>query len=141
MLLLHPRQPEFLRPHSGSFFEGERFSLPGIPPCHPGSRRCCWLQIREQQTRPQKQESEATQAQRYSTGDLRDVYFYRSQLKGHTEREYRPGNWTEVDAYVDVEPARFQPRLGLWAQRRKRPAVNFKDLMAPGATARHWKDS
>ena len=31
------------------------------------------------------------QAQRYSTGDLRDVYFYREQLKGHTEREYRPG--------------------------------------------------
>ncbi len=32
------------------------------------------------------------QAKRYSTGDLRDVYFYRSQLKGHTERVYRPGN-------------------------------------------------
>jgi acyl-homoserine lactone acylase PvdQ len=31
------------------------------------------------------------QALRYSTGDLRDVYFYRSQLRGHTEREYRPG--------------------------------------------------
>lgn len=31
------------------------------------------------------------QATRYSTGDLRDVYFYRGQLKGHTEREYRPG--------------------------------------------------
>jgi len=31
------------------------------------------------------------QAQRYCTGDLREVYFYRSQLKGHTEREYRPG--------------------------------------------------
>jgi acyl-homoserine lactone acylase PvdQ len=32
------------------------------------------------------------QAKRYSTGDLRDVYFYPSQLKGHTEREYHPGN-------------------------------------------------
>jgi acyl-homoserine lactone acylase PvdQ len=32
------------------------------------------------------------QAQRYSTGALRDVYFYRDQLKGHTEREYHPGN-------------------------------------------------
>jgi acyl-homoserine-lactone acylase len=32
------------------------------------------------------------QAKRYSTGDLREVYFYRSQLKGHTEREYHPGN-------------------------------------------------
>lgn len=32
------------------------------------------------------------QALRYSTGDLRDVYFYRDQLKGHTEREYHPGN-------------------------------------------------
>ena len=31
------------------------------------------------------------QAKRYSTGDLRDVYFYREQLKGHTEREYHPG--------------------------------------------------
>jgi acyl-homoserine lactone acylase PvdQ len=31
------------------------------------------------------------QAVRYSTGDLRDVYYYRSQLKGHTEREYHPG--------------------------------------------------
>jgi acyl-homoserine-lactone acylase len=32
------------------------------------------------------------QAKRYSTGDLRDVYFYKSQLRGHTEREYHPGN-------------------------------------------------
>ncbi|MEW6736453.1 MAG: acylase [Acidobacteriota bacterium] len=32
------------------------------------------------------------QAKRYSTGDLRDVYFYRSQLKGHTERIYHPGD-------------------------------------------------
>jgi acyl-homoserine lactone acylase PvdQ len=31
------------------------------------------------------------QAKRYSTGDLREVYFYRSQLKGHTERDYHPG--------------------------------------------------
>jgi acyl-homoserine-lactone acylase len=31
------------------------------------------------------------QAARYSTGDLRDVYFYRSQLVGHIEREYHPG--------------------------------------------------
>jgi acyl-homoserine lactone acylase PvdQ len=30
------------------------------------------------------------QAKRYSTGGLRDVYFYREQLKGHTEREYHP---------------------------------------------------
>ena len=32
------------------------------------------------------------QAKRYSTGDLRDVYFYRSDLKGHIEREYHPGS-------------------------------------------------
>jgi acyl-homoserine lactone acylase PvdQ len=32
------------------------------------------------------------QAQRYATGALRDVYYYRSQLQGHTEREYHPGN-------------------------------------------------
>jgi acyl-homoserine-lactone acylase len=31
------------------------------------------------------------QAQRYATGDLREVYFYRDQLQGHTEREYHPG--------------------------------------------------
>ncbi len=32
------------------------------------------------------------EAERYATGNLRDVYFYPSQLKGHTEREYHPGN-------------------------------------------------
>jgi acyl-homoserine lactone acylase PvdQ len=32
------------------------------------------------------------EAERYSTGNLRDVYFYRDQLKGHTEREYHPGS-------------------------------------------------
>ena len=32
------------------------------------------------------------EAKRYSTGALRDVYFYRDQLKGHTEREYHPGS-------------------------------------------------
>lgn len=30
------------------------------------------------------------QAERYATGALREVYFYREQLKGHTEREYHP---------------------------------------------------
>jgi len=32
------------------------------------------------------------EAKRYSTGDLREVYYYRDQLTGHTEREYHPGN-------------------------------------------------
>jgi acyl-homoserine-lactone acylase len=32
------------------------------------------------------------EAQRYATGNLRDVYFYPSQLKGHTERTYHPGS-------------------------------------------------
>jgi acyl-homoserine lactone acylase PvdQ len=32
------------------------------------------------------------EAQRYATGNLREVYFYRSQLQGHTERQYHPGN-------------------------------------------------
>jgi acyl-homoserine lactone acylase PvdQ len=32
------------------------------------------------------------EAKRYATGDLREVYFYRSQLKGHTERQYHPGS-------------------------------------------------
>jgi acyl-homoserine lactone acylase PvdQ len=31
------------------------------------------------------------EAERYATGNLREVYFYRDQLKGHTEREYHPG--------------------------------------------------
>ncbi|MFL5583223.1 MAG: penicillin acylase family protein [Gemmatimonadaceae bacterium] len=31
------------------------------------------------------------EALRYSTGNLRDVYFYPSQLKGHIERIYHPG--------------------------------------------------
>ena len=32
------------------------------------------------------------EAKRYSNGNLREVYFYRDQLKGHTEREYHPGS-------------------------------------------------
>src|ERR671939_258480 len=32
------------------------------------------------------------QALRYSTGDLREVYFYPSQLAAHTERTYHPGD-------------------------------------------------
>jgi acyl-homoserine-lactone acylase len=31
------------------------------------------------------------QAVRYSTGDLRDVYFYPNQLEGHVKRKYTPG--------------------------------------------------
>jgi acyl-homoserine-lactone acylase len=31
------------------------------------------------------------QAERYATGNLREVYFYKSQLAGHTERTYHPG--------------------------------------------------
>ncbi len=30
-------------------------------------------------------------AQNYAMGNLRDVYFYKNQLKGHTERVYHPG--------------------------------------------------
>ena len=32
------------------------------------------------------------EARRYASGDLREVYFYPAQLKGHTEREYHPGS-------------------------------------------------
>jgi acyl-homoserine lactone acylase PvdQ len=32
------------------------------------------------------------QAERYGTGNLRDVYFYPAQLTGHTERSYHPGS-------------------------------------------------
>jgi len=31
------------------------------------------------------------EATRYASGNLREVYFYKDQLKGHTEREYHPG--------------------------------------------------
>lgn len=31
------------------------------------------------------------QAERYATGNFRDVYFYRDQLTGHTEKTYKPG--------------------------------------------------
>jgi acyl-homoserine-lactone acylase len=31
------------------------------------------------------------QAARYSTGDLREVYFYRPQVESHQERQYHPG--------------------------------------------------
>jgi acyl-homoserine-lactone acylase len=31
------------------------------------------------------------QAERYATGNLREVYFYPNQLKGHVERTYSPG--------------------------------------------------
>jgi acyl-homoserine-lactone acylase len=32
------------------------------------------------------------EVERYATGKLRDVYFYRAQLTGHIEREYHPGS-------------------------------------------------
>jgi acyl-homoserine-lactone acylase len=32
------------------------------------------------------------EAERYTTGDLRTVYFWPEQLKGHTERVYHPGS-------------------------------------------------
>ncbi len=32
------------------------------------------------------------QAVRYTSGDLRDVYYYRSDLEGHIERQYHPGS-------------------------------------------------
>ena len=32
------------------------------------------------------------QAKRYSTGELREVYFYRSQLEKHTALQYHPGS-------------------------------------------------
>jgi acyl-homoserine-lactone acylase len=31
------------------------------------------------------------QAERYATGNLREIYFYPDELRGHTERVYRPG--------------------------------------------------
>jgi acyl-homoserine-lactone acylase len=34
------------------------------------------------------------EAQRYASGNLREVYFYPDQLRGHTERTYHPGETT-----------------------------------------------
>jgi len=31
------------------------------------------------------------EAERYASGSLREVYFYPDELKGHTERRYKPG--------------------------------------------------
>ncbi|HYK12146.1 MAG TPA: penicillin acylase family protein [Gemmatimonadales bacterium] len=31
------------------------------------------------------------EAERYASGNLREVYYYRAQLKGHIQREYHPG--------------------------------------------------
>jgi acyl-homoserine-lactone acylase len=31
------------------------------------------------------------EAERYASGNLREVYFYPDQLKGHTERRYKQG--------------------------------------------------
>jgi acyl-homoserine lactone acylase PvdQ len=38
------------------------------------------------------------QAKRYAAGDLREVYFYPSQLEGHTERTYHPGEAAKAAA-------------------------------------------
>jgi len=38
------------------------------------------------------------QAGRYASGDLREVYFYPDQLRGHTERSYRPGETAEAES-------------------------------------------
>ena len=35
------------------------------------------------------------QAERYAAGNLREVYFYPGQLRGHTERAYHPGDSAE----------------------------------------------
>jgi acyl-homoserine-lactone acylase len=32
------------------------------------------------------------QAERYASGNLREVYFYPDQLSGRTKRRYRPGD-------------------------------------------------
>lgn len=40
------------------------------------------------------------EAQRYATGNLREVYYYRSQLEGHTERTYHPGECPKLQRTV-----------------------------------------
>jgi acyl-homoserine-lactone acylase len=45
------------------------------------------------------------EAQRYASGDLREVYFYPDQLAGHTERTYHPGS-------PAAAPARFRSPPG-----------------------------
>jgi acyl-homoserine lactone acylase PvdQ len=48
------------------------------------------------------------EALRYSTGDLREVYFYPEQLVGHTERTYHPGDSAAKAATVHIAQARAQ---------------------------------
>ena len=59
------------------------------------------------------------QAERYATGDLRDVYFYPAQLEGHTEREYHPGRVTvRADRHYAVEPPALAAPLRIVVGRR-----------------------
>jgi acyl-homoserine-lactone acylase len=44
------------------------------------------------------------QAERYATGNLREVYFYPDQLRDHTEQWYRPGARRRYPARVDAGP-------------------------------------
>ena len=46
------------------------------------------------------------QAERYSTGDLREVYFYRDALVGHTEREYHPGDAVPISGAARMAGSR-----------------------------------
>ena len=41
------------------------------------------------------------QAERYATGNLREVYFYPAQLRGHTERTYHPGEDGKTGGLAD----------------------------------------
>jgi len=51
------------------------------------------------------------EAVRYATGNLREVYFYRSQLAGHTEREYHPGLLGDTH-FAGVTTPEFKPARG-----------------------------
>ena len=65
------------------------------------------------------------QADRYATGNLRDVYFYRDELKGHTEREYKPGQNRDCDD--ERRPARSTSR-----SRRRRATWRPRDQTSGG---------
>ena len=78
------------------------------------------------------------QAERYATGNLRPVYFYRNQLQGHIEREYRPGSsfLTVAGSHGPVLPAPRGDTSGNRAPTRVSAATG-RAPCAPGCRAPH----
>jgi acyl-homoserine-lactone acylase len=58
------------------------------------------------------------EALRYVTGNLREVYFYRDQLKGHTEKSYHPGASYEVVVSSNRATADGSQGLNPWTKKK-----------------------